>query len=46
MSWEKLMKEDLLAELDYSGIPNIDNMDKRYLELAEGFDPGNKSAGQ
>lgn len=41
---EKLMKEDLLAELDYSGIPNIDNMDKRYLELAEGFDPGNKYA--
>lgn len=41
---EKLMEEDLLQELDYSGIPNIDNMDKRYLELAEGFDPGNKYA--
>jgi len=41
---EKLMEEDLLAELDYAGIPNVENIDKKYLELAEAFDPGNKYA--
>ena len=39
---EKLIKEDLLEELDYSGIPNVSNLDKGYLELAEEYDPGNK----
>jgi len=39
---EKLMEEDLLAELDYSGITNVANMDDGYLELAEAFDPENK----
>lgn len=39
---EKMMKNDLLAELDYENIPNIQNIGKQYLERAEGFDPGNR----
>lgn len=41
---EKLIEEDLLAEVDYSAIPNISNLEKKYLELAESFDPGNRYA--
>ena len=41
---EKLISEDLLAEVDYSSIPNISNLEKKYLQLAESFDSGNKYA--
>ncbi len=33
--------ENLLAEIDYSSLPNISNLDQKYLKLAESFDPGN-----
>ena len=38
---ERMIDEDLLAEIDYSLIPNISNVEKEYLQLAESFDPGN-----
>lgn len=40
----RLIKENLLAEIDYSMVPNITNMTKSYLQQAESFDPGNKYA--
>ncbi len=39
---EKLMDEDLLAELDYASLPNVENMDENYLQLAQDFDPDNR----
>lgn len=38
---ERLIDEELLAELDYSLIPNIANVEQGYLQLAETFDPEN-----
>lgn len=39
---QKMIQNDLLAELDYDNIPNIDNIGSQYLKSAEGFDPGNR----
>ena len=39
---DKMIEEDLLAEIDYSSIPNISNIDSKYLEICEKFDPGNR----
>lgn len=39
---DKMTGENLLAEIDYSSIPNIANLDQKYLKVAENFDPGNK----
>lgn len=39
---DRMIDEDLLWEIDYSAIPNIANMDRKYLEIAGKFDPGNK----
>lgn len=39
---EKMSKEGLLSEIDYSNVPNIKNIDQGYLKMAESFDPGNK----
>lgn len=39
---EKMIQEDLLAEINYDNIPNIANIDETYLKTAENFDPGNK----
>ncbi len=38
----RMIKEDLLAELNYDNIPNIKNIDPAYLKSAAEFDPGNK----
>lgn len=38
----RMINEDLLAELNYDNIPNIKNIDPTYLKSAEEFDPGNK----
>lgn len=40
----RMIKEDLLAELDYSNIPNAKNIDPEYMLSASEFDPGNKYA--
>lgn len=39
---QKMIEEDLLAELNYDNIPNIKNIDPAYLESSKEFDPGNK----
>ena len=39
---EKMIQNDLLIEVDYSNIPNINNIGPQYMSSAEGFDPGNK----
>ncbi len=37
---EKMLEDDMLAELDHSKIPNIANIDARFMDLP--FDPDNK----
>lgn len=39
---ERMIQEDLLAELDYDNIPNISNIDETYLDQSKQFDPENK----
>lgn len=39
---EKMIQNDLLEELDYDKIPNIENIGQAYLDTAKGFDPENK----
>lgn len=39
---EKMIQENLLAEINFDNIPNITNIDEMYLKTAESFDPGNK----
>lgn len=39
---EQLIREDLLAELNYDNIPNAKNIGQRYLDISNEFDPGNK----
>ncbi len=39
---EKMIGEDLLAEIDYTKVPNIENIDSKYLDIAKAFDPENK----
>ena len=38
---QKMISENLLAELNYDNIPNIKNIDPTYLSASEPFDPGN-----
>lgn len=39
---EKMIENELLAEIDYSNIPNISNIGTQYMNSAQGFDPENK----
>ncbi len=39
---EKLLKEDLLAEIDYSNVPNAVNISDNIKPFVDGFDPGMK----
>jgi spermidine/putrescine-binding protein len=39
---ERMIQEDLLAELNYDNIPNLSNIDETYLDQAKQFDPENK----
>lgn len=39
---QRMIKEDLLSPIDYSNVPNIENIDPIYLKSAEEFDPDNK----
>ncbi len=39
---QKMIENDLLAELNYANIPNIKYIGKQYLDSSEEFDPGNK----
>ncbi len=39
---EKLIAEDMLAEINKDNIPNLKNIDERFIEISNQFDPGNK----
>ena len=39
---QKMIEENLLAEINFENVPNIKNIDPTYLKSAEEFDPGNK----
>lgn len=39
---QKMIENDLLEEINYDNVPNIKNIDPKYLKSAEAFDPGNK----
>ncbi len=41
---EKMIENDLLAEINWENIPNSSNIGKQYYESAKGFDPENKYA--
>ncbi len=38
----KMRENDLLAELNFDNIPNIDQIDPAYMEMSQAFDPENK----
>ncbi len=39
---EKMLENDLLAEINFDNVPNISHIGQQYLESAKGFDPENK----
>ncbi len=39
---EKLIQDNMLAELDMSRIPNVKNIGSHFLDITNSFDPGNK----
>lgn len=39
---QRMIKEDMLAEIDFNNVPNIKNIDPTYLKSAQDFDPDNK----
>lgn len=38
---ERMVKEDLLAEINWDNVPNIKNIDPTYMDQAKSFDPDN-----
>ena len=39
---QKMIENDLLAEIDFDNSPNIDQIDPEYMERSKAFDPENK----
>ncbi|MDF2611269.1 MAG: putative secreted protein [Lachnospiraceae bacterium] len=39
---QKMIEEDLLAEINFDNVPNISNIDPAYLKSAQNFDENNK----
>ncbi len=39
---ERMIKEDLLAEINFDNVPNLKNIGSQYLEQSKAFDPDNK----
>ena len=39
---QKMVENDLLAEIDFDNIPNIDQIDPEYMERSKAYDPENK----
>lgn len=39
---EKMIRDDMLHELNKENIPNLANIDERFWEFSDEFDPGNK----
>lgn len=38
---QRMLEEDLLAEINFDNVPNIKNIDKTYLDQSKSFDPTN-----
>lgn len=41
---EKMLQNNLLAEINYDNVPNIKNIGAEYMAQADSYDPGNKYA--
>lgn len=39
---QKMRENDLLAEINFDNVPNIEQIDPAYMEMAKAFDPENK----
>ncbi len=39
---QKMAENELLAEINFDNIPNIEHIDPAYMEMSKGFDPENK----
>ncbi len=39
---QRMIQEDLLAEINFDNVPNIKNIGEEYLETSKTFDPENK----
>ena len=39
---QKMIENDLLAEINFDNVPNISNIDPEYMERSKSFDPENK----
>lgn len=39
---QKMRENDLLAEINFDNVPNLDQIDPTYLEMSKSFDPENK----
>ena len=39
---QKMIANNLLAEIDFDNVPNLSNIDETYLDKIEAFDPGHK----
>lgn len=39
---QRMIEEDLLAEIDFNNVPNLVNIDETYMEQSTSFDPENK----
>ncbi len=39
---QKMIEEDMLAEINFDNVPNLKNIDTTYIEASKGFDPENK----
>ena len=39
---EKMIKNDMLSEIDFNNVPNVKNIDPKYMEMSKAFDPENK----
>ena len=39
---QKMIENDLLAEINFENVPNVDQIDPVYMEMAQSFDPDNK----
>lgn len=39
---QKMLENDMLAEINFNNVPNIDQIDPEYMERSKSFDPENK----
>ena len=39
---QKMLENDLLAEINFDNVPNVDQIDPDYMKMSQAFDPENK----